>query len=84
MRICIPLLKPCMLGNDVRRLRVMQHELTVAIQKRKWTWKPESLQTLGIIDNEEPVSFKADGKWYLPEKVTQKPPRRPAYYTGEV
>ena len=57
--------------NDARRLRVMQHELTIAIKTRKWAWKPESLQALGIIDSDEQVSFKVDGKWYRPEKVTE-------------
>ena len=49
----------------------MQHELTAAIQTRKWTWKPSSLQTMGVIDEDEPVTFKADGIWYRSEKVTE-------------
>ena len=60
-----------LLENDVERLRAMQHELTVAMQTRRWTWKPDSMQSLGVLDNEEPVSFKAEGIWYLLEKVTE-------------
>ena len=60
-----------LLGNDVRRLRWMQNETTIAIKARGWHWKPRSLETLSIGDSGEPVSFKTDGGWYRPKQVQE-------------
>ena len=60
-----------LLGNNVRMLRWMQNEITIAIETRGWEWKASSLETMAVVNDGAPITFKSGGTWYHPKPVTE-------------